>query len=123
MKAIGNILWFLLGGFLLALLWALAGIVLCITLIGIPFGIQCFKTASLMLHPFGYDVDYGTMGVPSFFGNILWICLLGWELALTSLAAGLFCCITIVGIPFGLQSFKFAKLALMPFGAKIVKVR
>ena len=123
MKTIGNILWFLLGGFLLALLWTLAGIVLCITLIGIPFGIQCFKNASLMLHPFGYDVTYGTMGIPSFLGNIIWICLLGWELALTSLAAGFLCCLTIVGIPFGLQSFKFAKLALMPFGAKIVKIR
>ena len=123
MKTIGNILWFLLGGFLLALLWTLAGMLLCLTLIGIPFGLQCFKNASLMLHPFGYDVVYGTIGVPSFLGNLIWIFLLGWELAVASLAAGFLCCITIVGIPFGLQSFKFARLALMPFGAKIVKIR
>lgn len=120
MKIIGNILWFLLGGFLLALLWTLAGLLLCITLIGIPFGLQCFKHAALMLHPFGHDIMYGEMRFTSLLGNILWIALFGWELALLSLAAGFLCCLTIVGIPFGLQSFKFAKLSLLPFGARVV---
>lgn len=120
MKIIGNILWFLLGGFLLALLWTLAGLMLCITLIGIPFGIQCFKNASLMLHPFGHEIVYGPVRVTSLLGNILWILFFGLELALVSLAAGFLCCLTIVGIPFGLQSVKFAQLSLMPFGAKIV---
>ena len=120
MKTIGNILWFLLGGFLLSLLWTLAGLVLCITIIGIPFGKQCFKNASLMLHPFGHDIHYGEVRLCSLLGNILWILLFGWELAIASLIAGFLCCLTIVGIPFGLQSFKFAQLALMPFGAKIV---
>lgn len=120
MKIIGNILWFLLGGFLLAMLWFFAGLVLCITIIGIPFGVQCFKNASLMLHPFGHEVVYGPARVTSILGNILWILIFGWELALASLIAGFLCCLTIVGIPFGLQSFKFAQLALMPFGAKIV---
>ena len=120
MKIIGNILWFLLGGFLLALLWTLAGLILCITIIGIPFGLQCLKIAALMLHPFGHEVVYGSVRIGHLLGNILWIRLFGWELALASLIAGLLCCITIVGIPFGLQGIKFAQLSLMPFGAQIV---
>ena len=117
MRLIGNILWFLLGGFLLALLWTLAGLVLCVTLIGIPFGMQCFKIASLMLHPFGHEIVYDTVKAAHLIGNILWIVVFGWELAIASLVTGLLCCITIVGIPFGVQGFKFAQLSLMPFGA------
>ncbi|MBQ4606718.1 MAG: YccF domain-containing protein [Clostridia bacterium] len=119
MRLIGNILWFFLGGWLLALLWTLAGLVLCVTLIGIPFGVECFKIASLMLHPFGHEVVYGSVRATHLIGNILWILFFGWELAIASLVTGLLCCITIVGIPFGLQGFKFAQLSLMPFGAKI----
>ncbi len=120
MKFLGNVLWCLLGGFLLALLWTLAGLLLCVTIMGIPFGVQCFKIASLMLHPFGHEIVYDSVGLGSLLGNILWIVVFGWELAVVSLVSGVICCITIVGIPFGLQSFKYAQLALMPFGARIV---
>lgn len=120
MKTIGNILWFFFGGLLLALMWAIAGLVCFVTIIGIPVGVQCFKFASLMLAPFGHDVEFGD-GFGSLLLNLLWIIVFGVELAVTSAVIGLVWCITIVGIPIGLQSFKFAKLALLPFGAKIVK--
>jgi len=123
MRFIGNILWFIFGGIILAVLWFLAGLLCCITIIGIPIGLQCFKFASLMLWPFGRDIDFSRAGVGSFLLNILWILLLGWELALAAVMIGIVYSITIIGIPFGLQAFKFAKLALMPFGAKIVPVR
>lgn len=121
MKILGNIIWVILGGLIMALLWCVAGIICCITIIGIPLGIQAFKFASLVFWPFGRDVDFSNMGVGSVIMNILWLVFLGWELAAGSAVLGLFYCITIVGIPFGLQWFKFAKLALMPFGAEIVK--
>ncbi len=119
MKLIGNILWIVFGGFILALMWAVAGLLLCITVIGIPFGVQCFKFAAFVFWPFGKKIE--TSGkVVSFLFNVIWLILLGWELALTSVAFGLLWCATVVGIPFGLQWFKFARLALMPFGSKIV---
>lgn len=122
MRLIGNLLWFIFGGVVLWALWLVAGLLCCITIIGIPIGVQCFKFASLMLWPFGRDIDYSKAGVGSFLVNILWIVFLGWELAVTAVMIGLLYCVTIIGIPFGLQSFKFARLALMPFGAQIVKV-
>lgn len=123
MRFIGNILWFIFGGVILGLAWFLAGLLCCITIIGIPLGIQCFKFASLALWPFGRDVDFSHAGVVSLLVNILWILLLGWELAVTAVTIGLVYCVTIIGIPFGLQAFKFAKLALLPFGARIVNIR
>ena len=119
MKTIGNILWVIFGGIFLALGWAIAGVLCCITLIGIPIGLQCFKFAGLMLWPFGKTVIYGG-STGSFLANLLWIILLGWELAVASFVIGVVYCITVVGIPFGMQSIKFAKLALMPFGAQVV---
>ena len=118
MSILGNILWFLLGGLFLALGWAIAGIFWCITIIGIPWGIQCFKFASLAFAPFGKEIVYGG-GVFSLFLNILWLLLSGIPLAVGSFVLGCIFCVTIIGIPFGLQYFKFAKLALMPFGAKV----
>jgi len=117
MKTIGNLLWFLFAGLFLALLWLISGLLCCITIVGIPFGIQCFKLAGLSLWPFGKEITYGRMGVGSVIGNILWIVFFGWELALTHLVIGLFFCITIIGIPFGLQCFKLAQVSLFPFGA------
>lgn len=119
MKTIANILWIIFGGLILALGWAIAGLILCITIVGIPFGVQCFKFASLMLMPFGKEAIYSNR-TSSFLLNILWILIFGWELALSSLIIGIIWCITILGIPIGLQVIKFAKLSLMPFGAKIV---
>nr|WP_276020681.1 YccF domain-containing protein [Acetivibrio straminisolvens] len=118
-RFIGNIIWMLFGGIFLALGWMLAGLILCITIIGIPFGVQCFKIAGLVLWPFGREVQIGNFGVGGLLFNIIWIIFLGWELALSHFITGLLFCITIIGIPFGLQHFKLAKLGLVPFGARI----
>lgn len=118
MKLIGNILWFILEGFWLALAWLLAGLIMCITIVGIPLGVQCFKLAGFVLFPFGKQINYGG-GAVRFVLNLIWIILFGWELALAAVAMGLVWCVTIVGIPFGIQSFKLAKLAFMPFGTTI----
>lgn len=122
MRFIGNVLWVLLGGLILAVLWLVAGVLCCVTIIGIPLAIPCFKFAQLVLWPFGRTVEFGP-SVFSFGLNILWIIICGWELAVVSLIIGVLWCVTIIGIPWGLQSFKFAQLALMPFGAQIVPVR
>ena len=120
MNFIGNLLWVVLGGFLLSLLWALAGLLCCLTIIGIPLGLQCFKFAGLALWPFGRDIHYGRTGAVSLLANILWLVFLGLELALAAAVMGLLFCLTIIGIPFGLQYFKMARLAIMPFGAQVV---
>ncbi|WP_125963307.1 YccF domain-containing protein [Bifidobacterium dolichotidis] len=119
MRLLGNILWLILGGFVLALAWAIIGLALCITIIGIPLGIQAFKMASLTLTPFGSTVIYGG-GAASTIANIIWVVFLGIWLAFGYIAAGFLNCITIIGIPFGIQSFKMAKLALWPFGAQVL---
>lgn len=118
MSTLGNIIWIITGGILAALAWGLVGCLWCITIIGIPIGLQCFKMAGLSLMPFGRDVVYGG-GAGSFIVNIIWICISGIELAAGFLLIGVAFCCTIIGIPFGLQFFKFAKLALMPFGAEV----
>ena len=118
MRVLGNILWIILGGLAIAIGWALVGLILCISIIGIPLGVQAFKMAGLTLTPFGKTVQYGG-GVGSTLVNILWVVLVGWWMALGYLGAGVLICITILGSPFGIQSFKMAKLALWPFGAQI----
>ena len=118
MSLLGNILWIIFGGFLNALSWLAAGCLWGITIVGIPIGRQCFKFAGLSLCPFGKEVSYGG-GAVSFLMNIIWLLISGIPLALEHLAMGLVLCVTIVGIPFGLQQFKLAKLALMPFGATV----
>ncbi len=118
MGCLGNMLWFLFGGFLMGLSWVLAGCFWCITIIGIPIGIQCFKFAQLAFFPFGKEVVYGG-GVGSLIFNIFWLLISGIPLAIEAALVGALFCITIIGIPFGLQCFKIAKLALMPFGASI----
>lgn len=119
MRLLGNILWLLLGGLVLALAWALIGLVLCISIIGIPLGLQSFKMAALTLAPFGKTVVHGG-GVGATLLNVIWVILAGFWMAIGYAAAGLLNCITIIGIPFGIQSFKMAALALWPFGAGIV---
>jgi uncharacterized membrane protein YccF (DUF307 family) len=95
------------------------GLLWCVTIIGIPIGRQCFKFASLAFAPFGKEVKYGG-GAPSIIANIFWILISGIPLALCAAWNGLILCCTVIGIPFGLQCFKIAKLALMPFGARVV---
>lgn len=118
MSTIGNIIWFFTCGLIAGVTWAIVGCLWCITVIGIPVGLQCFKMASLSFWPFGKEVVYGGSSI-SFLLNLFWIVLSGIELAAGFAVIGGLCCITIIGIPFGLHFFKFAKLALMPFGAEV----
>jgi uncharacterized membrane protein YccF (DUF307 family) len=119
MNILGNLIWLIFGGIVAAILWLVSGIVLCVTIIGIPFGIQCFKISTLVLWPFGRDVDVGNFGAGGFLMNIIWLVLFGWEFAVLHVVIGALFCITIIGIPFGIQHFKLAKLGLIPFGATI----
>lgn len=119
MRFIGNILWFVFGGFLSGLAWIIVGIVWCITIIGIPIGKQCFKFAGLSFWPFGKEIEYGG-GTFSLLANIIWLIVSGIPMAIANAVVGCLWCITIVGIPFGKQFFKIAKLSLMPFGARVV---
>lgn len=118
LRFLGNLLWFVFIGLISGLMWILAGVILCVTVIGIPLGLQCFKMAGLSFLPFGKRIVYNGQ-MFSFLVNVLWILIFGWELALYYVAMGLVCCVTIVAIPAGLQSFKMAQLALMPFGATV----
>lgn len=119
MRLLGNIIWILLGGLISSLLWLIAGIACCITFIGIPFGIQCFKISSFVLCPFGRDVYIRGFNFVSLLGNVIWIIFLGFALCINHLITGVIMCITIIGIPFGKQHFKLAKLSLVPFGSRI----
>lgn len=121
MSCLGNLLWLIFAGFWQALGWFLAGILWSITIVGIPIGQQCFKMARFMIAPFGIDVDLGG-GPGSIFLNVFWIIFSGFPLATAAVANGVALCLTIIGIPFGLQCFKFVKLALFPFGSKIINI-
>lgn len=118
MGCLGNIIWFIFGGFIMGMSWLFAGLLWCITIIGIPIGLQCFKFAGLAFMPFGKEVEYGG-GAGTLLLNILWIIITGIPLAIEAALIGLLFCITVIGIPFGLQCFKIAKLALMPFGTSV----
>ena len=118
LSVVFNIIWILTGGWMTALAFLLAGVLCYITIIGIPLGRQAFKMASLTLAPFGKTITYGG-GAPSLIANVIWVVFVGLWTAIGYVIEGaLFCC-TIVGIPFGLQLFKMAKLALCPFGATV----
>jgi uncharacterized membrane protein YccF (DUF307 family) len=119
-----NIIWLVLAGVWLALSYLLAGVLLCITIIGIPFGVQSFKLAGYALWPFGRALvrRENRMRGLSVVGNILWFVLAGWWLALEHLLVGILLCITIIGIPLGVASFKMAGAALVPFGKEIVSL-
>lgn len=119
MGCLGNLIWFLFGGFIMGISWALAGIICCATIVLIPVGLQCFKFAELAFFPFGKEVQYGG-GAGKMILNIIWLIIFGLPLAIEAAAIGCVFCITIIGIPFGTQCFKIAKLALMPFGSTIV---
>ena len=121
MSLLGNLVWLVFGGLLMSACYFVMGLLYCITIIGIPVGVQLFKLGLLSLSPFGHDVvdRGGAMGCWSLFLNVLWIVFGGIEMALTHAVIGLLFCITIVGIPFGMQHFKLAVLALTPFGKEI----
>jgi uncharacterized membrane protein YccF (DUF307 family) len=118
---LGNIIWLLFGGLFTAIGYLVGGIALCCTIVGIPFGIQCFKLASVVLWPFGKEV-YSTSnntGCLSAILNIIWIVCGGFWVAINHLFFGILLCLTIIGIPFGRQHFKLIELSLMPFGKRI----
>lgn len=121
MKFLGNLIWLLFGGIITAIEYLISSLLLMITIIGIPFGLQTLKLATLALWPFGRKVtDSGNSGgCLSLIMNILWLILGGLCICLTHLFFGLLLCITIIGIPFGRQHFKLAALALTPFGKQI----
>lgn len=122
MNLLMNLLWLLLGGIFIAIEYLVSSILMMVTIIGIPFGLQTLKLALLALFPFGKEVRScpHSGGCLSALMNILWIFLGGIWISLTHLAFGVLLCITIIGIPFGMQHFKLAGLALTPFGKVIV---
>lgn len=121
MKFLGNIIWLVFGGFAIFLEYMLAGLALCITIVGIPFGIQSFKLGVLALWPFGQEIEYMNYapGCLSTVMNIIWFFVGGIWIMLTHLLFGLLFTITIIGIPWGRQHFKMASLALTPFGRRL----
>ena len=121
MRFIGNILWLVLGGLIIALMYFLVGFLMCITIIGIPFGLQLFKFGRLALWPFGHEIVDGPNepGCVSVVMDVIWILFGWWEIAILHLVFGLLFCITIVGIPWGLQHFKMILPTLIPFGKVI----
>ena len=125
MSLLLNILWFIFGGFLISLAYILGGILLCITIIGIPFGIQCFKLSILGMAPFGHEIRETEPpgGALSVIMNIIWIILPGLELALMHLILAAIFAITIIGLPFAAQHLKMTRLAILPFGFRVVENR
>ena len=121
MGTLGNIIWVVFGGFFIFLEYVLGGALLCLTIIGIPFGVQSFKLALLALWPFGKRIEYtdSSSGCLSIVMNIIWIFVGGIWIAISHLLFGLLFAITIIGIPFAKQHFKLMALAFTPFGRRI----
>ncbi|WP_448061476.1 YccF domain-containing protein [Cellulomonas hominis] len=121
MKTLLNLIWLVLAGFWLAVGYAVAGILCCVLIVTIPFGIASLRIAGYVLWPFGRTiVDRPGAGGWSVLGNILWILVAGWWLALGHLTTGVAQCLTIVGIPLGIANFKLVPVSLVPLGKQIV---
>jgi len=122
MSFLGNLIWLIFGGFLVFIEYMVAGFLLCLTIVGIPFGIQAFKLASLALWPFGTTIGMKSYapGCLSTIMNLIWLLIGGIWIALTHLVFGLLLGITIIGIPWAKQHFKLVSLALTPFGREII---
>jgi uncharacterized membrane protein YccF (DUF307 family) len=129
MRAIGNLLWFVLGGFLMGLGWMLAGLLMAISIVGIPWARSCFVFGEFCFFPFGREAisrdeltgreDLGT-GALGLVGNVVWFLFAGWWLALGHLTSAVACAVTIIGIPFAVQHLKLAFCALAPVGKTVV---
>lgn len=121
MNLLGNLIWLIFGGLCSALGYVFGGIILCLTVVGIPWGLQCFKIAGLVLWPFGKQVvsDSGNVGCLSVVFNIVWLLCGGLYTALVHIVFGILLTITIIGIPFACQHFKLVEISLMPFGKSI----
>jgi uncharacterized membrane protein YccF (DUF307 family) len=121
MRLLLNLIWLVLAGFWSAIAWCIAGIVMCILIITIPFGLQAFKIASFTIWPFGRTlVKRESAGAASAIGNVLWFVLAGWWLALLHLVASVLLAITIIGIPLAMANLKIVMVSLLPFGREIV---
>ncbi|QKT08922.1 YccF domain-containing protein [Gordonia sp. X0973] len=121
MKTILNIIWLVLCGLWMAIGYALAGVVCCILIVTIPFGIASFRMANYALWPFGRTIERKpTAGTMSLIGNIIWLIVAGIWLAIGHITAGIAMCATIIGIPLGIASFKMVPISLMPLGVEIV---
>ena len=122
MNLLGNFIWLIFGGFLAALGYLFGGFILCITIIGIPWGLQCFKLAGLVLWPFGKKVisDSSNTGCLSIICNIIWLISGGLYTAFIHFIMGLLLSITVIGIPWAMQHFKLIEISLMPFGKRVV---
>jgi uncharacterized membrane protein YccF (DUF307 family) len=121
LRVILNVIWLVLCGFWMAIAYVLAGLVAFVLIITIPFGIAAFRIAGYVLWPFGRTIErHPTAGIPSLIGNIIWIILFGWELAIGHLITGVLLCLTIIGIPLGLANFKIIPISLVPLGVRIV---
>lgn len=121
MRTVLNVLWLVLSGLWLALGYAVAGLVMCLLIITIPFGIASFRLAAYVLWPFGRTVvRRPDAGAPSVIGNVLWFVLIGLWMAIAHLILGVLLCVTIIGIPLGLGNFKLAAVAIAPLGKEIV---
>jgi uncharacterized membrane protein YccF (DUF307 family) len=117
-----NIIWFVFSGFWLWLAYVLAGVICCVLIITIPWGIASFRMASYAAWPFGRElVDKPNAGIFSFLGNVIWVIVAGWWLALTHIATGILLCLTIIGIPMAIANFKLIEVSLMPLGKQIVR--
>lgn len=122
MGVILNLVWLIVAGIELAIAYVVAGVLLMVTIVGIPFGLQAFKLAGFALWPFGRAVvRTKTPGVLAGIGNVLWVVLAGWWLALAHILTGIILCLTLIGIPMGIANFKMTRLAFAPFGREIVE--
>lgn len=121
MNLLLNIIWLVFGGFIVVIGYLLGSLILCITIIGIPFGIQCFKLAGLAIAPFGREIREKEPpgGAVSIIMNIIWIILPGLELAVFHLVMALLFAVTIIGLPIAAQHLKMTRLALIPFGFEV----
>ena len=121
MRTLLNLIWLVLAGFWLAIGYAVAGIICCVLIVTIPFGIAAFRIAGYTLWPFGRTmVDKPGAGAGALLGNVIWIVFAGWWLALGHLTTGIALCLTIIGIPLGLANFKLIPISLLPLGKEIV---
>ena len=120
MKTVGNVIWLILAGFWSAIAWLVLAGILAVTIIGLPFARQCLKMAHFTLWPFGREAVPSPNARPlGALGNVVWAVLAGIWLAIGYVISGLLLCITVIGIPFGIQAFKFAGMSLAPFGKEI----
>ncbi|SFR29031.1 Uncharacterized membrane protein YccF, DUF307 family [Lentzea waywayandensis] len=123
MRLILNVIWLVLAGFWMAVGYAVAGIICCILIITIPWGIASFRIANYALWPFGREVvDKPGAGTGSLLGNVIWIIVAGLWLAIGHVITGIALCVTIIGIPLGLANFKLVKVSLVPLGKEIIEV-